>query len=741
MSNKTTKEEDEDFMIQCDAPNCGKWYYAHEQSPPITPQQASQYEKYHCEECIPYHGPSTFKTRRVGLRKRKRINFVLLNDPGSLDDGGNGSYNETLLTSNAVSTNDGQELDFGSILNQRTNKNIFNTENSFLLQLNNNTEELNEEYAMKFGFNRPILFDNKSPSQLGLRLPTSTTTSVVQDDGNTTTKPFTYSNVAKLVGPYRRIQVIDTSTQLTTTYTLDEWVNYLNIPSNERERILNVITLEFSQTPLGELVNEPQFARSLDFVYMYWPICVDDLKCVNGDDRVVSDMDINCKEDIITGSVKRLDESPPLPPQQLVEESNVMDDNCKEDTTTTSNSSEATLNATDCVDNLEDLAAATVATAIQETKEQQDNEEEDIAQQQQDNEEDEDDIAQQLEDLNKEQPRVAKYCLMSAAGSYTDFHVDFGGTSVWYHVYHGSKRFYFIEPTSKNLKIYSKWATDKSIKYQFLPDIIKASGGEVYEVTLKQGQTMFIASGWIHAVYTPQDSLVFGGNFVHEHSLEMQLTIYRLEKQMKVGNQYKFPNYQKLMWYVAFGFLRKIKSMGGDDKEIQDDQYQQRQVQAICSTYPPHILRGYLALAKELQRWSSSREKRTIEQYPENMNVSKVASDLGSLMKLCTGASQLKGKQQDTKPKAKVATLPRPTESSKKIPTAVVSSMAKETPRQDGVVQAARLEDRPELGPGWRVNIVSRKVGKKKNYFYVSPSGERVRTLKQAKDIAAKSMH
>ena len=703
MSNKNKEEDDQDvqdddFMIQCDAPSCGKWYYAHDLSPPITPQQASEYEKYHCEECIPYHGPSIFKTRRVGLRKRKRINFVLLNDPGSLDDGGNGSNNETLLTSNAVSTNDGQELDFCSILTQRTNKHIFNTDNTFLLKLND-TEELNEEYAMKFGFNRPILFDNKSPSQLGLRVPTTTTTSsLVHDDGCSTNKPFTYSNVAKLVGPYRRIQVIDTSTQLTTTYTLDEWVNYLNIPSNERERILNVITLEFSQTPLGELVNEPSFARELDFVYMYWPVCAEDLKCVND-------------AGVVSGDIK--------------------DDKCKEDTTTISNSSVASLNATHCVNS---LAAATVATATQETKHQQDNKEEDIAQQQQQEEEnDEEDIAQQLEDLNKEQPRVAKYCLMSAAGSYTDFHVDFGGTSVWYHVYHGSKRFYFIEPTSKNLKIYSKWATDKSIKYQFLPDIIKASGGEVYEVTLKQGQTMFIASGWIHAVYTPQDSLVFGGNFVHEHSLEMQLTIYRLEKQMKVGNQYKFPNYQKLMWYVAFGFLRKIKNMGGDEEEVQDDQYQQqRQVQAICSTYPPHILRGYLALAKELQRWSVSREKRTIEQYPENMNVSKVASDLGNLMKLCTTASQLKGEQQETKPKTKAAKLLRPTiEPSKKISTGVVSSTTKEI----------TSKDRPELGPGWRVNIVSRKVGTKKNYSYISPSGESVRTLKEAKDIAAKSTH
>ena len=32
-----------------------------------------------------------------------------------------------------------------------------------------------------------------------------------------------------------------------------------------------------------------------------------------------------------------------------------------------------------------------------------------------------------------EYPQVQYYCLMSVAGSLTDFHVDFGGTSVWYH--------------------------------------------------------------------------------------------------------------------------------------------------------------------------------------------------------------------------------------------------------------------------------------------------------------------
>lgn len=35
---------------------------------------------------------------------------------------------------------------------------------------------------------------------------------------------------------------------------------------------------------------------------------------------------------------------------------------------------------------------------------------------------------------NFAEPAVHKYCLISAANSFTDFHIDFGGSSVWYHV-------------------------------------------------------------------------------------------------------------------------------------------------------------------------------------------------------------------------------------------------------------------------------------------------------------------
>ena len=42
-------------------------------------------------------------------------------------------------------------------------------------------------------------------------------------------------------------------------------------------------------------------------------------------------------------------------------------------------------------------------------------------------------------------PRVQLYCLMGTAGSYTDFHIDFGGTSVWYHIVSGEKWFFILK--------------------------------------------------------------------------------------------------------------------------------------------------------------------------------------------------------------------------------------------------------------------------------------------------------
>lgn len=116
-------------------------------------------------------------------------------------------------------------------------------------------------------------------------------------------------------------------------------------------------------------------------------------------------------------------------------------------------------------------------------------------------------------------PEVQKYCLISAANSYTDFHIDFGGSSVWYHTVKGDKIFYLIEPTDENIKQYEKWLCVKNHSEIFLGDKVK----NCYRFEIKQGNTIFLPTGWIHAVYTPNDSLVFGGNFLHSYNIPLQL--------------------------------------------------------------------------------------------------------------------------------------------------------------------------------------------------------------------------
>ena len=55
--------------------------------------------------------------------------------------------------------------------------------------------------------------------------------------------------------------------------------------------------------------------------------------------------------------------------------------------------------------------------------------------------------------------QVLLYALMSPAGCFTDFHVDFGGSAVWYHVVSGSKVFIMYPPTDANLATFEDWSS------------------------------------------------------------------------------------------------------------------------------------------------------------------------------------------------------------------------------------------------------------------------------------------
>ena len=149
-------------------------------------------------------------------------------------------------------------------------------------------------------------------------------------------------------------------------------------------------------------------------------------------------------------------------------------------------------------------------------------------------------------------PKVQFYCLMSVADSYTDFHIDFGGSSVYYHILKGSKTFFFIPPKPKHLKAYEEWNDSPQQNYTFLPSITK----ECYRVDLHEGDTMLIPSGWIHAVWTPEDSLVIGGNFLNRMSYKNQLRVVDIEKANETPMKFRYPFFQKVMWYTAIKYMK-----------------------------------------------------------------------------------------------------------------------------------------------------------------------------------------
>ena len=114
---------------------------------------------------------------------------------------------------------------------------------------------------------------------------------------------------------------------------------------------------------------------------------------------------------------------------------------------------------------------------------------------------------------------------MSMKDSYTDFHIDFGGTSVWYHIFSGEKNliiyvylilhliigekyFYLIRPTPGNLSLYERWTRLSTQSETFLGKFYKVwliciyfvvlgdMVDKCYKLKLKAGQTVFIPTGF-----------------------------------------------------------------------------------------------------------------------------------------------------------------------------------------------------------------------------------------------------
>lgn len=129
------------------------------------------------------------------------------------------------------------------------------------------------------GFTKPLLVSD-SHTIPGLRMPGS---------------DFNVQTVLADVGGKRELDVIEVATQseLLPKWTLAEWADYFAKPASERPRILNVISLEVSNTPLRARISSPAAVRAIDWIDTVWPREAEDgvvpavqYYCLDGDTRV-----------------------------------------------------------------------------------------------------------------------------------------------------------------------------------------------------------------------------------------------------------------------------------------------------------------------------------------------------------------------------------------------------------------------------------------------------------------------
>lgn len=99
----------------------------------------------------------------------------------------------------------------------------------------------------------PVVIEK--PDGLGMKLPSAS---------------ITPADVARLVGPDTPIEVIDVASQAGLNHwTLGMWAKYYM--DTRRDKIRNVLSLEVSDTALGDQFEPPTVVKQMDWLETVWP--------------------------------------------------------------------------------------------------------------------------------------------------------------------------------------------------------------------------------------------------------------------------------------------------------------------------------------------------------------------------------------------------------------------------------------------------------------------------------------
>ncbi|CBQ68946.1 conserved hypothetical protein [Sporisorium reilianum SRZ2] len=172
-------------------------------------------------------------------------------------------------------------------------------------------------------------------------------------------------------------------------------------------------------------------------------------------------------------------------------------------------------------------------------------------------------------------PKVQRYVLMGVEGAYSDWHIDFAGSSVYYHVIWGQKTFLFAPPTPRNLAAYKAWCSSTRQDIDRLGDHLH----NLTRVDIRPGETMLIPSGWLHCVYTPKNTLVVGGNFLTDWNVATQWKLVEIEEATKVPKKFRFPHLKRLSWFVARGWNERLEVLDAAKPEAKEEDAEEEAVE------------------------------------------------------------------------------------------------------------------------------------------------------------------
>uniref|UniRef100_A0A673J0U7 Lysine-specific demethylase phf2-like n=1 Tax=Sinocyclocheilus rhinocerous TaxID=307959 RepID=A0A673J0U7_9TELE len=290
-------------------------------------------------------------------------------------------------------------------------------------------------------------------------------------------------------------------------------------------------------------------------------------------------------------------------------------------------------------------------------------------------------------------PKVSKYCLICVKDSYTDFHIECGGASVWYHVLKGEKIFFLIKPTSANLSLYERWRSSSNHSEMFFADQVD----KCYKCTLKQGQTLFIPSGWINAILTPVDCLAFSGHFVHSLSVEMQMRAYEVEKRLKVASLTPFPNFETACWYVGKYYLERFKGLHKANKQP-----------------PPYLVHGAKIVNGAFRSWTKKQALLEHEdELPENMKPPQLIKDLAKEIRISENATKaIKNEPSNSKPPAEEPPS-APSEPEEPMSPAHISTPPRDKPARKKATKPPKIPKAPKPPKEPKIKEGGKKKAKK----------------------------